>query len=144
MKIQIHSEQSELKKSPATFKKLSGWICTRLKLNISTLDIIFTSSEKFRQLHAAYLHDDAPGDVLTFNLGEAKKIEAEIYINLDQAKEQARVYRVSWPNEISRLIIHGCLHLAGYSDLQAAERRIMKKKEENLLASARRFYDQDR
>ena len=141
MKIQIHSKQSELQQSPVAWHKLSTWICTQLKLKLSSLDIIFIRSEEFRQLHSRYLHDDSPGDVLTFNLGENKKIEGEIYINLDQAEKQAGVYRVSLLNEISRLIIHGCLHLAGYSDLQPARRRIMKQQEELLLKSARRFYE---
>ncbi len=140
MKIQIHSEQSELKKSQALLKKLSTWICTQLKLNISTLDIIFINTEEFQQLHQDYLQDDSPSDVLTFNLAEDKEIEGEIYINLEQTRDQAMVYQVTLLNEISRLIIHGCLHLAGYSDLNSGDRQVMKKKEEYLLKLAQKFY----
>ena len=140
MKIQIHSEQSELKKSQALFKKLSKRVCAQLKLNISTLDIIFISSKKFQQLHQDYLQDDSPGDVLTFNLAGDKKIEGEIYINLEQTRAQAATYGVTVLDEISRLIIHGCLHLAGFSDLHIEDRKVMKKKEEYLLKLARKFY----
>ncbi len=109
-------------------------------MNISTLDIIFISSKEFQKLHQDYLQDDSPGDVLTFNLAEDKKIEGEIYINLEQTRDQAGTYGVTLLDEISRLIIHGCLHLAGFSDLQIEDRKVMKKKEEHLLKLARKFY----
>jgi probable rRNA maturation factor len=140
MKIRIHSEQSELNKSQKQLKKLSSWVCARLKLNISTLDIIFISSREFQRLHQDYLQDDTPGDVLTFNLSEDKKIEGEIYINLEQTRDQAVCYRVPVLDEIFRLIIHGCLHLAGFSDLHKDEQKVMKKKEEFLLKLGRKFY----
>ena len=140
MKIQIHSERSQLKKSQALLKKLSKRVCTQLKLNIATLDIIFISSKKFQKLHQDYLQDDSPGDVLTFNLAGDKKIEGEIYINLEQTRAQAATYGVTVLDEISRLIIHGCLHLAGFSDLHIEDRKVMKKKEEYLLKLARKFY----
>jgi probable rRNA maturation factor len=140
MKIQIHSEQSELKKSQALLKKLSNRVCTQLKLNISTLDIIFINSKEFQKLHQDYLQDESSGDVLTFNLADDNKIEGEIYINLEQTRDQANTYSVTMLDEICRLIIHGCLHLAGFSDQHIRDRKVMKKKEEYLLKIGRKFY----
>jgi probable rRNA maturation factor len=139
MKIQIHSEQSELKKSRIQLKKLCNWVCTQLRLNISSLDIIFIKSKVFQKLHQDYLQDDSPGDVLTFNLAEDNKIEGEIYINLEQTRAQAKTFGVTMLDEIFRLVIHGCLHLAGFSDLQIADRKVMKKQEEYLLKLGRKF-----
>ena len=136
MTIRIHSDQTKLKKLGSKLKKLAVSVCRRLKLDISSLDVIFVDMQTLRQMHKIYLQDDSPSDVLTFNLAEGKKIEGEIYISLDQAEDQARFYHITLLEEICRLIIHGCLHLAGFDDSNSSERRIMKKKEDLMLQSA--------
>jgi probable rRNA maturation factor len=140
MIIRIHANRNELKKLTGVLKKITVWIVEQLKLNIASLDIIFVAAQEFRSLHRDYLDDDRPSDVVTFNLADGKEIEGEIYISLDQVKDQATFYKVTLLNEISRLIIHGCLHLAGFSDTKSAQRRIMKKKEEYLLSRAMRTF----
>jgi len=86
-------------------------------------------------LNGSYLKHRYPTDVLSFQLGEhEKKIDGEIYINLDQAKRQARAYKVSFCEEFSRLTIHGLLHLLGYRDNTARKKALMTKKE-NLFLS---------
>jgi probable rRNA maturation factor len=57
-------------------------------------------------------------DVLAFNLadGENMGIKGEVYIDLQQAKRQAEHYNVSFMEEVTRLTIHGVLHLLGYRD----------------------------
>jgi rRNA maturation RNase YbeY len=140
MKIRIHSEQSELNKFLSILKKLCRRVCTQLKLDIATLDIIFIDKAEFQKLHLDYLRDGSTGDVLTFNLADGNQIEGEIYINLEQTRKQARFYRVTLLDEISRMIIHGCLHLAGFSDLYPAGQKTMKRKEEFLLAQNRKYF----
>ena len=60
----------------------------------------------------------------------------EIYISLDAAVAQARRFRTCWQSELTRYVIHGALHLAGYDDLQAAARHRMKREEDRLLRLA--------
>jgi probable rRNA maturation factor len=142
MIIRIHSPQTELKKYRLGIKRLAEWVCPRLKLNILSLDIIFVGDKKLQTLHRSFLQDDTPSDVITFNLSDKPEIEGEIYISLDRAREQAETYGVSLINEIYRLIIHGCLHLAGFTDTESSTRRIMKKKEEQLLHLAQNILTQ--
>jgi rRNA maturation RNase YbeY len=71
---------------------------------------------------------------MTFNLGTKETIEGEIYISKDRAMDNASRYDVPPEHEICRLIVHGCLHLAGYEDNTEGNRKEMKKKEEDLLS----------
>ena len=44
-------------------------------------------------------------------------LDGEIFISLKDAEENSKKYRVSFDNELLRLIIHGILHLLGYDDI---------------------------
>ena len=60
----------------------------------------------------------------------------EIYISLDDAVSQAHAFRTTWTEELTRYIIHGLLHLAGFDDHAPAARLIMKRAEHRLLRAA--------
>ena len=98
------------------------------------MEIIFTDDEKLREMHEKFLDDKDYTDVMTFNLGTEDVIEGEIFISSDRAQENALRYDVSLEVEICRLIIHACLHLAGYEDNNESNRQRMKKKEEDFLS----------
>jgi probable rRNA maturation factor len=49
------------------------------------------------------------------------------------AKENASLYGTSLSKELSLYVIHGILHLLGYSDISGRQRKIMHKKQEQLL-----------
>jgi probable rRNA maturation factor len=52
---------------------------------------------------------------------------------VDEAIIQARRFRTSWPAELVRYLVHGVLHLRGFDDHTAADRRRMKTEENRLL-----------
>ena len=101
------------------------------------VSIVAVGNDWMRKLNRQFLGRDETTDVLAFSLGEDAKVEGEIYVNLDRARRQARDYGVSLTNEVTRLVVHGLLHLVGYSDKDVSERRLMKTREEKLL----RFLD---
>ena len=98
------------------------------------MDIIFTDDENLRNLHEKYLNDQDYTDVMTFNLGTDNAIEGEIYISSERARDNSLKFDITIEVEICRLIIHACLHLAGYEDNNAANRSLMKKREEIFLS----------
>jgi probable rRNA maturation factor len=64
----------------------------------------------------------------------------EIFICPDEAVRQARRFRTTWPSELVRYAVHGLLHLRGFDDRRAADRRKMKRVEDRLVKEiARRF-----
>ena len=73
-------------------------------------------------------------DIITFDYSEDKnKIDGEIFISIDEAELNASNFKVHLKNEITRLIIHGILHLIGYDDQQKKDKIIMKRMENDLL-----------
>ncbi len=64
--------------------------------------------------------------------------DAEIYVSLQKAHEQAIDFGCTITEEVSRLLLHGVLHLAGWDDDTAAKRRAMNDREDEGLARAGR------
>ncbi len=88
-----------------------------------------------KKLNGTYLRRWTATDVLTFPLHEkgAKTITGEIYVNLDQARRQARIYGVTIKAECARLVIHGALHLIGYDDATPRQKKRMTALEDRYL-----------
>lgn len=105
-----------------------------LKLSLNSLELNFITSEKIREINNQYLSHDYSTDIITFNYSEDKKlIDAEIFISLDDAEENAKKYKVKSLEEIGRLIAHGILHLIGFDDLTPDKRKKMKIQENRLI-----------
>lgn len=101
---------------------------------IPALAIIFTHNHFIQSINKKFLAHDYITDVIVFPLGEDGDVEAEIYINLDAARNQAKNYNVTYTEEARRLLIHGALHLLGYDDNTKRGKKEMNAREEYYLA----------
>ena len=105
--------------------------------DISEYDIalIFVSDEFLSDLKKEYFQKNHFTDVIAFRLNEYDKsfVEGEVYISLPRAKENSKIFNEPYAKEVSRLIIHGCLHLIGFEDESKSEKEIMTKSEEEIL-----------
>ena len=132
MEIEIHQLPHSLKLSQDQLEKTVKLVSNEISLNAESLVYIFVTDDYLAEMHGRYLNDPDKTDVITFNLGY-EKIEGEIYISYESAIEQAQEFGVSFDEEITRLMIHGLLHLAGYNDIDRDDRIKMKSIENNLV-----------
>ena len=135
MEIRIH-QLPKINLTANRLKTICRAVVKDLQLNVASLDVIFVDDATLRDMHREYLNDDTFTDVMTFNLGD-DRIEGEIYISSDRAKEQAAGFGVTVQEEVLRLTIHGLLHLAGYEDGTPQQRAEMKKVEDRLVETYR-------
>ena len=113
--------------------KLVGLLKKDLNFGIDSLFINFISSQDIQQINRDYLKHDITTDIITFNYsGSNFKLDGEIFISLDDAKKNAKKNNVSFNTELTRLVIHGILHLKGYDDIKPADKKKMKSIENNL------------
>ncbi|GBD89560.1 endoribonuclease YbeY [bacterium BMS3Abin04] len=105
-----------------------------LNFQVDFLQINFVISGYILRLNNEYLSHNFTTDIITFNYSEESyKFDGEIFISINDALKNAKRYKVSLDVELLRLIIHGLLHLRGYDDINEADRKIMKKKEDFLV-----------
>jgi probable rRNA maturation factor len=118
-------------------RKTSNWIrnCVKKeKRRLKSLNFIFCSDANLRMRNIQYLKHRTFTDIITFDQSEDHLIEGEIYISIDRVKENASALNVEFDEELHRVIIHGVLHLIGYKDKKATEKKLMRKKEDAYLS----------
>ena len=112
------------------------------------LGICLVSADEITRLNETFLRHRGPTDVITFDYREESDkalpcpaLHGEIFICVEKAIQQAREFRVSWPGELTRYLVHGVLHLLGFKDLRGADRQRMKREEDRLLHELGREFD---
>ncbi|HEB84342.1 MAG TPA: rRNA maturation RNase YbeY [Bacteroidetes bacterium] len=111
------------------------------------IHLILVDDAEIERLNRSYLGHEGATDVMAFPLEEGEPVTdpgeegtsfpaGEVYVSLERAAEQAREYGVTLSEEVARLALHGVLHLAGWSDEDAADREAMRRREDEGLHRA--------
>ena len=96
---------------------------------------MFCTDSYLLTLNKAFLNHNTLTDILTFTLSEKSlSIISEIYISIERVRENAVFFKTSFSHELLRVIIHGILHLCGYSDGTPRQKLKMRSKEDFYLS----------
>lgn len=104
--------------------------------------VIVVADAFMRRLNQTFREKDRSTDVLAFPLGDpfpvagAVTLMGEVYCNYDHARRWQRQFGGTIAAELSRLAVHGCLHLAGYDHHRPGERKQMTAAENRYLRDA--------
>jgi len=100
-----------------------------------TVNVVFCSDPYLRKMNRHYLQHDYFTDIITFDLTEDPSvINGDLFISVDRVKANALEYGTGFRDELHRVIIHGVLHLCGYSDKSPLKSKEMRKREDHYLA----------
>lgn len=115
--------------------------CDHPEITESELSVLFCDDAFIQKLNASYRGKDKPTDVLSFSAREdissfvPGESLGDLVISLPTARAQARRFGVSLSKEITRLLVHGILHLYGY-DHERVSKKVadkMRRKERALM-----------
>jgi len=113
--------------------------------------VIFVDRKNIRRLNRQFLDTPGDTDVIAFPYnrhpgasqsriyhGPGKKrsggtVEGDIYICLPVAKDNAGRFKQDLERELTRLVVHGTLHLLGYADEPERARKKMWSRQEPLV-----------
>lgn len=117
--------------------KTSKWIKTISKsegYDIKTLNYIFCTDDYLLDINRQYLNHDYYTDIITFDNSEVKgKLEGDIYVSIDRVKENAENLGIDFTTELRRVLVHGLLHLIGFTDSNEKLKKKMRAKEDECL-----------
>lgn len=112
------------------------------------LCVVFVDDAEMEQLNRRWLGHAGTTDVIAFDHSAGASaadvgcpLRGDIVISLDEAKRQARRFHTNWQSEVVRYLVHGLLHLRGFDDSSASERRVMKQAENRLIKKLCDRYD---
>lgn len=114
--------------------KIKDW---KVPEQTKELSILFCSDKYIQKLNKNYRKKDKATDVLSFPQSKTPFTTSlgDIVISLDTALKQSEQYKCSLNQEITRLLIHGILHLLGYDHVRIAksEAQKMRRLEKEIL-----------
>lgn len=119
--------------------KFSRKVCQELKISKSRgeLSLVFVSDRAIRKINKTFLGRNRATDVIAFPYRDEPSHNSQlqthnepmpfgdIYISLDTAERQAKKQNYPLRNELALLIVHGLLHLIGYRDGSAKQKKRM-------------------
>ena len=115
-----------------------------LNLDVFDLSIIMVRAPEMARINQNFLQHEGSTDVITFDYAETgtrdTRHATRSLHGIDDAIAQAKEFRTTWQTELARYVIHGALHLRGYDDIRAADRRKMKREENRLVKEMARLF----
>ena len=109
----------------------------------SELSIDLVGDREIRALNRDYRSKDRATDVLSFSLVEGEWSDfrgtmlGDVVISIETAAREARKRHRSLNDEVTRLLIHGVLHLIGHDHEADDEARKMRAEERRLSTVCR-------
>ena len=98
-----------------------------------SISFIFCSDNYLQKINTEFLNHKDLTDVITFNYTHKKELAGDIFISIERVKDNAKTYKVSFREELARVMIHGVLHLIGYNDKKEKEKKLMRNLENEFL-----------
>lgn len=122
------------------------------------ISLLYVDNEEIKEINGQHRNIDKETDVLSFPMldypgGKVFKdlyieqkfsqeffddeylVLGDIVISLEKAKEQCEEYNHNFIREVLYLCVHSVLHLLGYDHMKEEEKKIMRKREEEILGA---------
>jgi probable rRNA maturation factor len=116
-------DETGLKNPPDEFSlDYINVILDYLDLDNIEISIVLTGDDSISKLNKMYRYKEGPTDVLSFCQndeineflpGSQSNCLGDIIISLDTLKRNTKYFKVTFEEELNRLLIHGILHLIG-------------------------------
>lgn len=138
MSIEIRNLNKSYRLNEAFIKRIVSEVLNFIKKrHDAEIEIIFLDDEAIKVLNKTYRRNNSSTDVLSFKIGRRefgqKKFLGEVFISLDRAFENSKIFGKCFESEVALYIVHGILHLFGYDDENEKDRLRMSKRQSQVL-----------
>ena len=116
----------------------SEWITACIEnesFEAGEINYIFCDDDYLHKINVEFLEHDTLTDIISFDYTMGKLVSGDIFISVNRVEDNAKDFKVSFEEELHRVIIHGILHYMGYKDKSDEEKQLMRDKENSCLKS---------
>jgi len=141
--IEVGGDGVRLPLPRARIVRIARGVLRAEKVGDARLSITFVNTRRIAFLNREHLGHRGATDVISFGLRNDvpnSPVSGDIYIAPEVARRNAATHGVSATEEITRLVIHGVLHVLGFDHPDGPERLAspMWRRQEALLAAVQR------
>ncbi|MGC4040895.1 MAG: rRNA maturation RNase YbeY [Flavobacterium sp.] len=97
------------------------------------INYIFCDDDYLLQINQQYLDHDTLTDIISFDYSEGNNLHGDIFISVERVRDNAHDFKVSFDEELKRVMAHGILHYCGYKDKSEKDEKLMRQKEEEKM-----------
>ena len=115
---------------------LENWIfsfVTNKGFELGEINYIFCDDAYLHKLNIEFLQHDTLTDIISFDNSLGKLLNGDVFISVERVEDNAKDFKVSFKDELHRVMIHGVLHYMGFKDKSDDEKREMRKQENEAL-----------
>ncbi|MEO7041223.1 MAG: rRNA maturation RNase YbeY [Gemmatimonadaceae bacterium] len=142
--VDVSREGLRIAISEERVREIVRAVCRRERITDALVSVAFVSNAVIARMNREYLGHSGATDVITFELQSrddaartARAVIGDIYIAPKVAAANAREAGVGVREELTRLVVHGTLHVLGYTHDENADRTRgdMWRRQEALVAA---------
>jgi rRNA maturation RNase YbeY len=104
------------------------------------IGILLVDDKRIAKVHAEWLGDPTPTDVITFDLsaagpggGAGSPLCGDIVVSTETARRMSREFGWMPRQEVAYYVIHGLLHLSGFDDISEPDAKKMAATQQEIL-----------
>ncbi|HRY28744.1 MAG TPA: rRNA maturation RNase YbeY [Elusimicrobiota bacterium] len=102
------------------------------------VNVVWVSAPRIRALNRRFRSTDRGTDVISFRYDADKEfpspaVSGDLFVCVGRARYNARRFHVSVEEEAVRLLVHGTLHLLGFTDYVPVEKKKMWRRQEGIV-----------
>jgi probable rRNA maturation factor len=148
--VEIANRQRTCRIDRREFTRLMRHVLTVEQVASAEISLAFVGDPEIHEINRTFLQHDFPTDVISFVLdshratapsesqrtirrGAGLSIEGEIIVSTDTAASNGQRLGTGTAYELRLYVVHGLLHLCGYDDLTPREKRLMRRREAEML-----------
>ena len=130
----------ELVEDLGFLERVAGAAMAHLEVDDRELSVLLTNDAGIHPLNRDWRGKDRPTDVLSFSQMDsvdvpgAPRLLGDVVISVETARRQAEERGHELARELTVLLVHGIVHLAGYDHEQDDEAEVMEAIEREILA----------
>ena len=142
--VDVSREGVRIAISERRVREIVRLVCRRERVKDALISVVFVGNARMATMNREFLGHRGATDVITFELGAVvteaagrTAIVGDIYIAPQVARRNARAHGVGVRSELVRLVVHGTLHVLGYTHEEGEERMHGKmwRRQEALVAA---------
>ncbi|WP_034060428.1 rRNA maturation RNase YbeY [Lacinutrix jangbogonensis] len=115
---------------------VSAWIASVISsenFKEDEINYVFCDDEYLHKLNVDFLNHDTLTDIISFDYSVGKTLQGDIFISTERVEDNAKDFKVTFENELYRVLVHGVLHYCGYKDKTDEDAKLMREKENFYL-----------
>ena len=97
------------------------------------INFIFCDDDYLLEINKQHLNHDTLTDVISFDYSLGNELSGDVFISIERVTDNARDFKVSFAEELNRVMIHGILHYCGYKDKTEEDEQLMRNKEDEKI-----------